>query len=88
MATQAAAVEEGAEDGFVEEDGSQSMEGEERASMSLVPNVFGLSARAAVNALLTADLDPQLSGHGRVVAQTPSPGTSVRKGSAVSVKFE
>lgn len=88
MATQAPAIEEGAEDGFVEEDGSQSMEGEERASMSLVPNVFGLSARAAVNALLTADLDPQLSGHGRVVAQTPPPGTSVRKGSAVSVKFE
>lgn len=88
MAMQMPELDEATGDGFVEEDGSQSPEGEVLSSMSRVPNVFGMSARAAVSALLSADLDPMLSGHGRAISQTPPPGANVRKGAPVTVKLE
>ncbi|MDR0967173.1 MAG: transpeptidase family protein [Myxococcales bacterium] len=75
-------------EGFVEEEGAPSPSDETLAERTRVPDLYGLSARAAVAALLSADLDPMLSGWGKAVGQTPLAGTSVRKGAQVTVRFE
>ena len=53
-----------------------------------VPELTGLPARAAVQLLTKAGLVPQLEGTGRIVRQSPAPGTPVPKGSAVRLVFE
>ncbi|HCF59519.1 MAG TPA: penicillin-binding protein, partial [Myxococcales bacterium] len=72
-------------EGFVEELGSEQapVEGATR-----VPDVQGLTARAAVKALVAAQLEPSLVGSGRAIGQTPPAGTSVKKGSRVAVRLE
>lgn len=52
-----------------------------------VPDVRGLGGRAAVAQLLTAALEPQLAGRGRVVAQKPAAGSLVEKGSRITVEL-
>jgi cell division protein FtsI (penicillin-binding protein 3) len=53
-----------------------------------VPDVQGLSARAAVRTLVAAGFDPSLLGSGKAIGQTPPAGTSVRKGTQVAVRLE
>jgi cell division protein FtsI (penicillin-binding protein 3) len=53
-----------------------------------VPYLQGKLGREAVTRLLAAALEPHLSGTGRVVTQTPAPGSWVEKGARVSVELE
>ncbi len=53
-----------------------------------VPDVGGRLGRDAVERLLTAALQPRVSGTGRVVSQTPAAGAVVEKGSRVTVELE
>jgi cell division protein FtsI (penicillin-binding protein 3) len=71
-----------ATEGFIEEEPG---EGEDKA---VVPDVLGLTARAAVKALASAELEPALLGSGKVIGQTPPAGTNVRRGTRVSVRLE
>jgi cell division protein FtsI (penicillin-binding protein 3) len=52
-----------------------------------VPNVQGQVGREAVVKLLAAALEPQLSGSGRVVSQTPAAGALVEKGARVTLEL-
>jgi len=52
-----------------------------------VPDVQGQVGREAVVKLLAAALEPQLSGSGRVVSQTPAPGALVEKGARVTLEL-
>lgn len=52
-----------------------------------VPDLQGRLGRDAVERLLTASLQPRLSGSGRVASQTPPAGSIVEKGSRVSVEL-
>ncbi|MFZ5471938.1 MAG: penicillin-binding protein [Myxococcota bacterium] len=52
-----------------------------------VPDLSGLGARPAVSKLLAVALEPRLSGSGRVVGQTPLPGSLVGKGARVTVEL-
>ncbi|ATB42358.1 hypothetical protein CYFUS_007836 [Cystobacter fuscus] len=52
-----------------------------------VPDVMGQAGREAVTKLLSAALEPQLSGSGRVVAQTPAAGSLVEKGARVTLEL-
>ncbi|HEY3447322.1 MAG TPA: penicillin-binding protein [Myxococcales bacterium] len=79
----AAAATATAEDGFVEDSDSADQEGS-----SVVPDVQGLTARAAVKTLTAAYLEPTLLGSGKAIGQTPPAGTSVRRGSRVAVRLE
>lgn len=72
-----------AEDGFVE-DGAVT----EREGSATVPDVHGLTARAAVKVLAAAELEPSLMGSGKAIGQTPPAGTTVRKGARVAVRLE
>ena len=72
-----------AEDGFVEDEGSAAAE-----QSALVPDVQGLTARAAVKARTAAWLEPSLLGSGKAIGQTPPAGTSVHRGTRVSVRLE
>jgi cell division protein FtsI (penicillin-binding protein 3) len=53
-----------------------------------VPDASGLGAHDVVGALTKVGLVPQLEGWGRAVRQTPAPGASAPKGSAVRVVLE
>lgn len=55
------------------------------AGERVVPDVSGRSAREAVQELSRRGLRAVLAGHGFVVAQEPSPGTPLPRGSAVRV---
>jgi cell division protein FtsI (penicillin-binding protein 3) len=55
---------------------------------AIVPDVQGLTARAAVKALAEKNLEPALLGSGKAIGQSPPAGTSVRKGTRVSVRLE
>lgn len=52
-----------------------------------VPDVQGQVGREAVVKLLAAALEPQLSGSGRVVSQTPAAGALVDKGARVTLEL-
>ena len=52
---------------------------------SVVPDLTGLPARAAVRKLAEAALEPDLRGNGRTVAQSPRPGAIVKRGARVRV---
>ncbi|MET0403774.1 MAG: penicillin-binding protein [Cystobacter sp.] len=52
-----------------------------------VPDVMGQAGREAVTKLLSAALEPQLSGSGRVVAQSPAAGSLVEKGARVTLEL-
>ncbi|MGQ0504213.1 MAG: penicillin-binding protein [Myxococcaceae bacterium] len=52
-----------------------------------VPDLTGQAGREAVVTLLTASLEPKLSGSGRVVSQTPAPGARVERGSRVTLEM-
>lgn len=52
-----------------------------------VPDLTGQPGRAAVKEALTASLEPRLAGSGRVVSQTPAPGTLVEKGSRITLEL-
>ncbi len=52
-----------------------------------VPDVLGQAGREAVGKLLSAALEPQLLGSGRVVAQTPAAGSLVEKGARVTLEL-
>lgn len=58
------------------------------ARVTVVPDVHGLSARAAVKALAAAYLEPSLVGSGRAVGQSPPAGAAVQRGSRVAVRLE
>jgi len=53
-----------------------------------VPDATGMPAHDVVAALSKAGLAPRIEGSGRVVRQTPAPGSAVAKGSAVRVVLE
>ncbi len=50
-----------------------------------VPDVSGLPARTAIRRLAAVSLEPDLRGSGRAVAQSPQPGTIVKRGARVKV---
>ena len=52
-----------------------------------VPDVVGQAGRDAVTKLLSAALEPQLLGSGRVVSQTPAAGALVEKGARVTLEL-
>ncbi len=52
-----------------------------------VPDVQGRLGRDAVERLLTAALQPRVSGTGRVVSQSPPAGSVVEKGSRVTLEL-
>jgi cell division protein FtsI (penicillin-binding protein 3) len=52
-----------------------------------VPDVSGLSGRRAVAQVLGAALEPRVTGSGRVVAQHPTAGSLVDKGSRVTLEL-
>jgi len=52
-----------------------------------VPDVVGHAGREAVTKLLSAALEPQLLGSGRVVSQTPAAGSLVEKGARVTLEL-
>ncbi len=56
--------------------------------VTVVPDVHGMSARAAVKTLAAAYLEPSLDGSGKAVRQNPPPGSAVQRGSRVAVKLE
>ncbi|HEY8209306.1 MAG TPA: penicillin-binding protein [Myxococcaceae bacterium] len=58
------------------------------ANAVLVPDLTGRVSREAVNRLLAASLEPHLRGTGRVVGQTPEPGSRVERGSQVTVDLQ
>ena len=53
-----------------------------------VPDASGLAARDAVRMVTGVGLVPQIDGSGRLVRQTPTPGTPAPKGSLVRLVFE
>jgi cell division protein FtsI (penicillin-binding protein 3) len=59
----------------------------EGAGTVRVPDVQGQAGREAVVKLLAAALEPQLSGSGRVVSQTPAAGALVEKGARVTLEL-
>jgi cell division protein FtsI (penicillin-binding protein 3) len=52
-----------------------------------VPDLQGRLGRDAVERLLTAALQPRVSGTGRVVSQSPPAGSIVEKGSRVTLEL-
>jgi cell division protein FtsI (penicillin-binding protein 3) len=52
-----------------------------------VPDVVGQAGREAVSKLLSAALEPQLLGSGRVVSQSPAAGSLVEKGARVTLEL-
>ncbi len=52
-----------------------------------VPDLQGRLGREAVARLLAVALEPQLSGSGRVISQSPSAGSSVERGARVSLEL-
>ncbi len=69
-------------EGFIDE------AADDPAVQTVVPNVQGLSARAAVRALSAAWLEPSMVGSGRAIGQTPPAGTTVRKGTRVALRLD
>jgi cell division protein FtsI/penicillin-binding protein 2 len=57
-------------------------------SQALVPDVRGLSARAALRVLARAGLTPRVEGTGVVVNQTPEPGAPVEAGASGVLRLE
>jgi cell division protein FtsI (penicillin-binding protein 3) len=55
------------------------------AGRAVVPDVNGLPARIAARMLAQASLDADLRGSGRAVAQSPRPGSIVKRGARVKV---
>jgi len=52
---------------------------------SVVPDLYGLSAREAVRRLVALGLTPQLSGDGFVTSQNPSAGTPLEAGGSCRI---
>jgi beta-lactam-binding protein with PASTA domain len=55
--------------------------------MLIVPNFAGLSARRVSEQCQSLGLGLDMSGSGLAVEQDPAPGTRVRVGSSVRVRF-
>jgi len=55
---------------------------------AVVPSLLGLPMRRAVSMLALQHLDIALSGSGLVAAQSPAPGTQMKRGSRVMVRCE
>jgi len=53
----------------------------------VVPDLSGLTLRAAMQKTTGLGLEPVLLGNGLVVAQRPEPGTRVPRGSRIWVEF-
>jgi cell division protein FtsI (penicillin-binding protein 3) len=53
-----------------------------------VPDALGLGARDAMRAVTSAGLLPEMEGSGRLVRQTPAPGTATPKGALIHLVFE
>ncbi len=53
-----------------------------------VPDVSGKAGREAIASLLAASLEPRVEGSGRVVSQSPPPGSRVVKGTRVTLEME
>jgi hypothetical protein len=56
-----------------------------QASGAVVPDLTGLPARSAIRRLAESQLEPELRGSGRAVAQHPRAGSVVRRGARVRV---
>jgi cell division protein FtsI (penicillin-binding protein 3) len=52
-----------------------------------VPKLLGMSASQAIQQLAALQLEPRLTGRGRVVGQEPSPGEPVAAGAFVTLKL-
>ena len=59
----------------------------EPANRGLMPDLRGLSARAALHALAGAGLSARLDGDGFVVDQVPAPGTAVEPGTVCELSL-
>ena len=58
-----------------------------RGAGVLVPTLDGLSARAAIERLEAAGLEPEVLGLGLVVGQFPPPGRKVERGTRVRMRL-
>lgn len=54
---------------------------------AVVPDLAGLAARAAVRRLAERSLEPELTGSGRAVGQSPAAGSIVARGARVKVRL-
>jgi cell division protein FtsI (penicillin-binding protein 3) len=52
---------------------------------SVVPDLAGMGARSALRKLAERSLEPDLRGSGRAIAQSPRPGSIVKRGARVRV---
>jgi cell division protein FtsI (penicillin-binding protein 3) len=57
------------------------------AGVVRVPDLKGKVSRQAVAVLLSASLEPRLSGSGRVTSQVPAPGSLVDRGPRVTLQL-
>lgn len=55
---------------------------------NIVPNVIGMGAKDALYLMRKAGLRPSISGHGRVVAQSVSPGHKATYGTQVKITLQ
>lgn len=82
-AVQPSGVGQAVGEGFVEGE-----EADPAEKSAIVPDVQGLTARAAVKVLAAAYLEPGLVGSGKAIGQTPPAGTTVPRGTRVAVRLE
>ena len=59
----------------------------ENPSQGHVPNCFGMSAKDAVELLHSMGLKVKLTGYGKVASQSPSAGSSAKKGTTVMINL-
>jgi cell division protein FtsI (penicillin-binding protein 3) len=52
---------------------------------AVVPDLAGMGARSAMRKLAERSLEPELRGSGRAIAQSPRPGSIVKRGARVKV---
>jgi len=61
---------------------------EKGAEREMMPNLMGLPMRRALSRIEGKGLIIKVSGNGKVVEQTPRPGTVVEKGDICYLKFQ
>jgi cell division protein FtsI (penicillin-binding protein 3) len=70
------------------ESSSWQAESPPRGEQQVVPNLRGLSLKAAVAVLKSAGLEAAPQGSGRVVHQKPEPGEPARRGAVVAIRLK
>ena len=66
----------------------RTIDGENDSSKLIVPDVKGMSLKKAIRILQRSGLEIEFAGSGRVVWQTPNPGTQYQAGAICSIGLE